>query len=93
MGATEIASVFKNKILPQLTDYFFEDWEKVRMVLGDDQVSDTSMQFVVEERLPSGLFKAGSLSSEDSIFAINDEALKNPEAYIKIYKNSNGDVE
>ena len=33
----ELCSVFKNKIIPLLQEYFSEDWNKIRLVLGDNQ--------------------------------------------------------
>jgi len=30
-----LQNIFENKILPLLEEYFFEDWEKIRLVLGD----------------------------------------------------------
>ncbi len=32
-----LASCFKNKIIPLLGEYFFEDWQKIQLVLGDNQ--------------------------------------------------------
>ena len=34
---TELKNCFQNKIIPLLAEYFFEDWQKVRLVLGDNQ--------------------------------------------------------
>lgn len=34
---TELKNCFQNKIVPLLAEYFFEDWQKVRLVLGDNQ--------------------------------------------------------
>lgn len=31
----QLKSAFKNKILPLLEEYFFEDWEKIQLVLGN----------------------------------------------------------
>lgn len=33
----ELQSCFQNKIIPLLAEYFFEDWQKIRLVLGDNQ--------------------------------------------------------
>jgi len=33
---SELALIFKNKILPLLQEYFYNDWEKIRLVLGDN---------------------------------------------------------
>ncbi|GHF97404.1 McrB family protein [Thalassotalea marina] len=33
----ELHQVFKNKIIPLLEEYFFEDWNKIRLVLGDNR--------------------------------------------------------
>lgn len=33
----ELKSCFQNKIIPLLAEYFFEDWQKIRLVLGDNQ--------------------------------------------------------
>ncbi|REL28969.1 hypothetical protein DXX93_15065 [Thalassotalea euphylliae] len=32
-----LQQVFKNKVLPLLEEYFFEDWHKIRLVLGDNR--------------------------------------------------------
>ena len=40
IGVTDmgtLANVFKNRILPLLQEYFYDDWEKIRLVLGDSQ--------------------------------------------------------
>ena len=31
----ELDTIFKNKIIPLLQEYFYDDWEKILMVLGD----------------------------------------------------------
>lgn len=33
----ELQHVFRNKIIPLLEEYFFEDWNKISLVLGDNQ--------------------------------------------------------
>jgi 5-methylcytosine-specific restriction protein B len=34
----EICAIFKNKIIPLLQEYFYNDWEKVQLVLGDNKI-------------------------------------------------------
>ncbi|MGF1746215.1 AAA family ATPase [Vibrio minamisatsumaniensis] len=42
-----LVSVFKNKIIPLLEEYFVEDWDKIRLVLADNQKPE-HLQFVEE---------------------------------------------
>lgn len=42
-------TVFKNKILPLLEEYFYEDWQRIALVLGDNQKSEIEHQFVVKK--------------------------------------------
>jgi Cdc6-like AAA superfamily ATPase len=48
----ELKIVFMNKILPLLEEYFYEDWSKIALVLGDNQKDSTALieqRFVVEQ--------------------------------------------
>ncbi|EMG31160.1 McrB family protein [Campylobacter showae] len=86
MGVTDmgaLANVFKNKILPLLQEYFYDDWEKIRLVLGDSQ-------FIKEKKPSSGLFKSGTDYINDKIlYEIDKEAFYYKQNYLKIYNSSN----
>jgi len=87
-----LQQVFSTRILPLLEEYFFEDWQKIRLVLADNQKPDAA-QFVREsadhEDDLTRLF--GSDHGLDSYatkrrYAVQDAAFSNPDAYIGIYK-------
>jgi 5-methylcytosine-specific restriction protein B len=87
-----LQQVFSNRILPLLEEYFFEDWQKIRLVLADNQ-KPMSAQFVIESQNHeddlSRLF--GNDHGLDSYttkrrYAVQEAALSNPDAYIGIYQ-------
>lgn len=86
-----LQQVFSTRILPLLEEYFFEDWQKIRLVLADNQKSPAA-SFVVEgqdqEDDLARLF--GSDHGMDSYstkrhYAVQEAAFSNPDAYIGIY--------
>ena len=85
-----LANVFKNRILPLLQEYFYDDWEKIRLVLGDSQ-KDENLQLVKIKRNMAAerLFRGKIDYIDDKIlYEINSEAFNNPQSYIEIYKNA-----
>ena len=89
-----LASTFRNRVLPLLEEYFFEDWHKIRLVLGDNQKNDNSAQFITESNAHgqalNDLF--GDDHGLDSYttqrrYQLQALAFANPAAYIGIYKS------
>lgn len=87
-----LAEIFCKRIVPLLEEYFFEDWHKIRLVLGDNQKSSAD-QFITErdihEQDLNKLF--GNDHGLDSYstrrrYQIQSSAFINPNAYIGIYK-------
>ena len=88
----ELADTFRNRIVPLLEEYFFEDWQKIRLVLADNQ-KDPQFQFIGESvekgRDLSNLFGENSdLESYDAKqrYALQEPAFEKPQAYIGIYQ-------
>ena len=97
----ELQSVFKNKIIPLLQEYFYDDWEKIRLVLADNQTKEQKYQFVkikaeMKQEKIKELFgnkyngNGFEFDEEKKIFEINESALKEPNSYVKIYSNIKG---
>ena len=82
-----LANVFKNKILPLLQEYFYDDWEKIRLVLGDSQ-------FIKEKKSANALFKSGTDYINDKIlYEIDKDAFYDEQNYLKIYNSTSSQVD
>lgn len=88
----ELKQVFRNKILPLLQEYFFEDWQKIRLVLGDNQKTGREhLQFVQEIGQEENLLALFGREHELDQYAVrpryrvNPDAFEQPEAYVGIY--------
>ena len=92
-----LKQVFINKIIPLLEEYFFDDWNKIRLVLGDNQKPE-ELQFVkVISTSFDDLFGANhgldSFSSQSESFELaspTSPVWDNPLAYQGIYSSVSG---
>jgi 5-methylcytosine-specific restriction protein B len=88
----ELQNIFKNRVIPLLQEYFFDDWNKIRLVLGDNQKPKDFRFIVSDEITMESLF--GNAGTDDlewmeskRVFHVNDFAFSSSEAYIGIYEN------
>ncbi|HJH09422.1 MAG TPA: AAA family ATPase [Psychrobacter pasteurii] len=99
----ELQKVFQGKVIPLLQEYFFEDWQKIRLVLGDNQRVE-AFQFVIEEELSDkaltqlfgsqhGLNRFADIPKRYSLKPKDDSVWASPEAYKSIYAQLTRSVE
>ena len=87
-----LSEIFRHRLLPLLEEYFFEDWQKIRLVLADNQKPEAARFVVLREDQDGDL--AGLFGAEHGLdsyatkrrYALSDEAFATPAAYIGIYE-------
>lgn len=75
-----LAKIFKNKIIPLLQEYFFDDWGKIQLILGEQ---------VIKEKPQFSNFATSHINNIviPKAYDIVIEMLKEPDTYITMYKN------
>ncbi len=79
----QLSEIFKQKIIPLLQEYFFEDWQRIRWVLNDQNKDDTAA-FVIEDQSLSvdTLFRGvDSGLPNRKVWQLNEAAFDNIAAY------------
>ena len=79
-----LASIFKNKIIPLLQEYFYEDYEKIMLVLGIDPQNKDASKFI-SVKSNGDLFKNSSDIDLNPTYQINEKAFQTPDNYMTIY--------
>ena len=78
-----LAKAFKNRIIPLLQEYFYENWEKIDLVLNKNG-------FIQESVVDKSLFRSSDLvDTERRIYELlpaNHGKWLDPDNYIKIYR-------
>ena len=81
----KLENIFKKNIIPLLQEYFYEDYEKIRIVLGDN-AKDEDEQFILAVSIPKDIFEGdiGDIDIPEKKYIINYDNFKNIMAYKNI---------
>jgi len=98
---SELKNTFKNKIIPLLEEYFFEDWNKIRLVLGDNRKEKSELEQYIFVKSKSEKYNDifgenhGLETYEDTKttytladFNVQDSVWNSPKAYQAIYDDT-----
>lgn len=80
----DLKNVMLNSVLPLLQEYFYDDYNKIRLVLGDNQKTDASGEtcFVKKKNdNKNDLFGATDEINDTEVFEINEKAFGNADSY------------
>lgn len=82
-----LASTFRNRIMPLLQEYFYDDWEKIRAVLNNNG-------FVLKSGPPEELVRLGLVDEDRSVYELapaQDDRWAAATSYRKIYGKASSD--
>jgi 5-methylcytosine-specific restriction endonuclease McrBC GTP-binding regulatory subunit McrB len=83
----KLASIFKKSVIPLLQEYFYEDYSKIMLVLGDNGKTNDEQKFILSKEIKPNLIFRGDTSDidiPDYAYEIQDEAFCNIMSYIEI---------
>ncbi len=81
-----LSEIFKNKVVPLLQEYFYEDYEKIQLVLGDNDKSSDAYKFILDKKVNENeIFKKSpQLDLHEKTYEIQNSAFDKIRSYIEI---------
>ena len=84
----KLQSIFEKSVIPLLQEYFYEDYQKIQLVLGDNAKSDDSLKFILDEKVVAkNIFKGNAedvIDLPEKRYSINKVAFGNINSYKEI---------
>lgn len=91
-----LQNIFEKSIIPLLQEYFYEDYQKIQLVLGDNGKENEAYKFILNTSVKVNDIFMKSVKNNASVenvvdileyqYSINKEAFSNPESYKGIYE-------
>ena len=83
-----LAEIFRKSVIPLLQEYFYEDYQKIQFVLGDNGKTEQSHKFILDEKVNvRSLFKGEAdeiMELPETKYTVNAVAFENIESYKEI---------
>lgn len=85
----KLGEIFKKNVIPLLQEYFYEDYEKIQLVLGDNKKTKDDYKFILRtEESASSIFNGNPELDAMNVYKVNSEAFKHLESYVEIYEKT-----
>lgn len=83
-----LASIFLKEVIPLLQEYFYDDYQKIQFVLGDNGKNDENLKFIKDKPIVANDVFKGNVDEladlPEKMYEINKEAFYNLQSYINI---------
>ena len=80
--------IFEKSVIPLLQEYFYEDYQKIQLVLGDNAKSKDEFKFIIDQKTnEKEIFKGNvgdSVDLPEKKYIINKGAFSRLESYKEI---------
>ncbi|EPF71037.1 McrB family protein [Acinetobacter rudis] len=73
----ELAQIFKQKIIPQLQEYFFDDWAKINLVLFNNEMIIENNDIKMSNLFPKTNDFDHEYFEQKKVWKLNEDAFKN----------------
>lgn len=83
----KLAGIFRKSVIPLLQEYFYEDYSKIMMVLGDNGKDNDEDKFILAKEIkPNSIFRGDTSDVDipDYSYEIQESAFMNINSYIEI---------
>lgn len=84
----KLQSIFEKSVIPLLQEYFYEDYQKIQLVLGDNAKTDDNLKFILDEKVVAkNIFKGNVedvIDLPEKRYSINKAAFGNINSYKEI---------
>lgn len=81
-----LSSIFKKSVIPLLQEYFYEDYSKIQLVLGDNDKTDPAYKFILDVKTDQRTIFNGNpdVDLPENKYEIQDVAFENINSYKEI---------
>ena len=82
----DLANIFQNSIIPLLQEYFYEDYNKIQLVLGDNASNvDDKFKFIRASKITNVFKGSPDVDLPEYKYSIENDAFHLADSYKKIY--------